>query len=106
MARRAIGVNDAPADSAPIGSGPTRWAALAEVPRAHEVVGWRPGDLGWVARRDAPSPMARRAIGVNDAPADYAWIEPGLAMWGALVEVPPAHEDVGWRPPPNSGWNP
>ena len=41
MARRAIGVNDAPADSAPIGSGPTRWAALAEVPRAHEVVdGW------------------------------------------------------------------
>ena len=32
-ARRAIGVNDAPADSVPIGSGPTRWAALAEVPR-------------------------------------------------------------------------
>ena len=42
MARRAIGVNDAPADSAPIrpiGSGPTRWAALAEleVPRGYEV---------------------------------------------------------------------
>jgi len=37
MARRAIGVNDAPADSVPIGSGPTRWAALAEVPRGYEV---------------------------------------------------------------------
>ena len=47
--------------------------------------------------------MARRAIGVIDAPADSARIEPGLAMWGALVEVPPAHEDVGWRPSPKLG---
>ena len=44
------------------------------------------------ALADAPSPMARRAIVAIDAPADSTRIEPGLARWGALADVPRAHE--------------
>ena len=95
MARRATVAIDAPADYAWIEPGLAMWGALVEVPPAHEVVGWRPGDLGWVARRDAPSSMARRATGVIDAPADSTRIGHGPARWVALAEVPRAHEVTG-----------
>jgi hypothetical protein len=94
MARWATIANDAAADSARIEHGLARWAALAEVPPAHEVAGWRPGYLSWAAgcghrpaRADAPSPMARWATIANDAPADSARIGHGLARWVALAEV-------------------